>query len=80
MGARDFVRSLKPGNDRQLAAQIRQQQRTAEQQAETERAATVRAISDRDKNRTPAEVAASRERGRRSKRGPFEPPAPGVNP
>ncbi|MGA5202755.1 hypothetical protein [Streptomyces variegatus] len=80
MGVRDFARSLKPGNDRQLAAQLRSEQQAAQQQAAAERAATIRAMSDRDKNRTPAEVADSKERGRRHKRGPFEPPARGVNP
>ncbi|WP_328427859.1 hypothetical protein [Streptomyces sp. NBC_00443] len=80
MGARDFIRSLKPGNDHALAAQLRGKQQATERRAASDRADAVRAISDRDKNRTPAEVAESRARGRRSKRGPFEPPAPGVNP
>ncbi|WP_328638422.1 hypothetical protein [Streptomyces canus] len=80
MGARNFIRSLKPGNDHVLAAQLREQQQAAESRAESEQASAVRAISDRDKRRTSAEVAASKERGHRHKRGSFDPPAPGVNP
>jgi hypothetical protein len=80
MGFKDFARSLRPGNDHQLAAQMRAKQGAAERRAQAEQADAVKAISDRDKNRTPAEVADSRARGRRSKRGPFEPPARGVNP
>jgi hypothetical protein len=80
MGARDFLRSLRPGDDRALAAELRQNEQAAERRREAGQAADVRAISDRDKRRTPAEVAASKERGRRSKRGGFEPPAPGFTP
>ncbi|MEV6738651.1 hypothetical protein AB0N14_17650 [Streptomyces sp. NPDC051104] len=80
MGARDFLRSLRPGDDRALAQELRQKKQAAGRRRADEQTAAVQAISDRDRRRTPAEVAASKERGRRSKRGPFEPPAPGVNP
>ncbi|MEU0950468.1 hypothetical protein ABZ379_48795 [Streptomyces canus] len=73
MGLRDFARSLKPGDDRALAAELRGRERTG-------RAAAVKAMSDRDGQRSPEEVAESKERGRRSKRGPFEQPRPGINP
>ncbi|MER7835310.1 hypothetical protein ABTY98_05205 [Streptomyces sp. NPDC096040] len=73
MGLRDFARSLKPGDDRALAVELRDRE-------QTERAAAIKAMSDRDARRTPEEVAASRERGRRSKRGPVEQPRPGINP
>lgn len=73
MGARDFVRSLRPGNDRALADELRKQKAA-------DRAETVKLISDRDKRRTPQEVRESKDRARRHKRGPFEPPAPGINP
>ena len=80
MGARDFMRSLRPGNDHALAAQLRQERQATTRRAESDQARAVREISDRDKNRTPAEVEASRDRGRRHKRTRFDPPAPGVNP
>jgi hypothetical protein len=80
MGLRDFGRSLRPGNDHALAADMRQKEQQRTRRRERDQAADVRAISDRDKRRTPQEVADSKARGRRSKRGPFEPPAPGVNP
>ncbi|MCX4458521.1 hypothetical protein OOK58_42165 [Streptomyces sp. NBC_01728] len=80
MGARDLLRSMRPGDDRALAAELRQKEQAAERRREAGQTEAARAISDRDKRRTPAEVAASKERGRRSKRGAFEPPAPGVNP
>lgn len=75
-----FLRSLRPGDDRKLAAQLRAERAAAERKAEAERARAIRAMSDRDKRRSAAEVAASKERGRRSKRGPHAPPAPWVNP
>lgn len=78
--ARNLGRSLVPGDDRALAAKLRQEKEAAARKAETERAARIKAMSERDKRRTAAEVAESNERGRRSKRGPFQSPAPGINP
>jgi len=80
MGLKDFARSLRPGDDRALAARLQQEQQAREQQQRAQQAADIKAIADRDKQRTPQEVADSKARGRRSKRGPFPPPAPGVNP
>ncbi|MFC8332775.1 hypothetical protein [Streptomyces olivaceus] len=80
MGLRDFARSLRPGDDHALAAEMRRNDQRRTGSRERDQAADVRAISDRDKRRTPQEVADSKARGRRSKRGPFDPPAPGVNP
>ncbi|MFE9127751.1 hypothetical protein ACFYOF_20475 [Streptomyces sp. NPDC007148] len=73
MGARDFVRSLRPGKDRALATELRQREQAGQAKA-------VKQISDRDKQRTPQEVEESNARARRHKRGRFEPPAPGINP
>ncbi|MGX1301393.1 hypothetical protein RKD35_002881 [Streptomyces albogriseolus] len=78
--ARDFARSLRPGNDRALAAQIQREQQEAQRRQQAEQAATIRAMSERDKKRTPQEVADSKARGRASKRGRFPQPGPGINP
>jgi hypothetical protein len=80
MGIKDFARSLRPGNDHAYAAELRRKQEQAEKQRAAEQAAAIKAISDRDKRRTPQEIADSKARGRRSKRGPHEKPARGVNP
>ncbi|WP_411092265.1 hypothetical protein [Streptomyces sp. 049-1] len=80
MGLKDFGRSLRPGNDRALADQLQQKEQDRQRQQQEEQAAAIRAMSDRDKQRTPQEVAESRARGRASKRGPYVPPARGVNP
>ncbi|MFJ4627130.1 hypothetical protein [Streptomyces sp. NPDC088847] len=73
MSARDWLRSLKPGDDQALAKDLRAQ-------AQRHRSSSVSAISEHDSQRTPAEVEESKARGRRSKRSQFEPPAPGINP
>ncbi|XVV35008.1 hypothetical protein ACQPXT_13570 [Streptomyces sp. CA-100214] len=78
--ARNFGRSLKPGDDRELARQLHAEQQAAAKQAAADRAAAIQAMSDRDKQRTAAEIAASKERGRRGKRSSYEPPARGSTP
>ncbi|MGW3971159.1 hypothetical protein ACWEFD_17905 [Streptomyces ardesiacus] len=80
MGFRDIARSLRPGDDRALADQMRREQAASERKRRAQQRADARLISERDAQRTPQEVADSKARGRRSKRGPFEPPARGVNP
>ncbi|WP_327594649.1 hypothetical protein [Streptomyces chartreusis] len=80
MGLRDIGRTLRPGNDRALAAQLRQEEKDRRKRQEAERAATIQAMSERDKQRTPQEVADSNARGRRSKRSPVQQPPPGINP
>ncbi|TFV33165.1 hypothetical protein E4K10_30255 [Streptomyces sp. T1317-0309] len=56
MGARDFVRSLRPGNDKALAAELHQK-------AKARREEDVKLISDRDSG-------ARRRRSRRARTGP----------
>ncbi|MDI9836246.1 hypothetical protein [Streptomyces sp. KAU_LT] len=69
----DFWRSLKPGNDHALAADLHKKE-------EAKRKAAIKAMSDRDNKRTAAERQASAERARRHRRGGYEPPAPGFLP
>jgi hypothetical protein len=80
MGLKNFARSLRPGDDRQLADELRRKAEEAERRRRERVRADARVIADRDARRTPAEVAASKARGHRAKRGRFEPPAPGINP
>ncbi|MEV0016641.1 hypothetical protein [Streptomyces tendae] len=80
MGFRDIARSLRPGDDRALADQMQREQAARERQRRAQQRADARLIAERDAQRTPQEVADSKARGRRAKRGPFEPPARGVNP
>lgn len=78
--ARNLGRSLKPGDDRALAAKLRAEEEAAARKAAAERKALIREMSDRDQRRTAAEIADSQARGRRGRRGPFAPPSKGVNP
>ncbi|WP_309318842.1 hypothetical protein [Streptomyces salinarius] len=78
--ARNLGRSLRPGDDHAYARQLREETQAADRKAAAEREALIQDMSERDKQRSAAEIAASRERGRRGKRGAYAPPARGVNP
>ncbi|MFD5570408.1 hypothetical protein [Streptomyces cadmiisoli] len=67
MGIKDFARSLRPGNDHALAAQLQREQQDREKRQAAEQAAAVRAISDAEKRRTDEDRRASAERARRGK-------------
>jgi hypothetical protein len=49
MGLRDFARSLKPGNDQQLAADLNRQQRVQRSRSATRAARQGQAWEDRDR-------------------------------
>lgn len=49
MGIRDFARSLRPGNDRELATDIQSQQRAARSRSATRAARAGQAWEDRDR-------------------------------
>lgn len=63
MGLRDFARTLRPGNDHALAAEIRQK----EERRKEEQRKLIKAMAERDKKRTAEERRASAERARRGK-------------
>ncbi|MFJ4469528.1 hypothetical protein ACIP2X_18825 [Streptomyces sp. NPDC089424] len=65
--AKDFARSLRPGNDHELAAQLRREQEARERRKAAEHAAAVKAIAEAEERRTAEDRQASAERARRGK-------------
>lgn len=68
MGFRDFAQSLRPGNDRELAAKLQREETERRRRKEDERRKLIRAMSDADAKRTPEQKRASAERARNGKR------------
>lgn len=67
MGMRDVLRTLRPGDDRALAAELQRKDAERRRKAEAKQAADIKAMAERDRKRTDQERRESAERARRSK-------------